>query len=212
VIDIGAFILANLPLTPVPGRPDLVLHQATPASGLGRLAAADDAGFGSPYWAYPWGGGLALARHLAAFPAVVAGRSVLDLGAGSGLVAIAAAKVGARAVRAADIDPYAAAAIALNAAANGVDVSVEMADLTDGCVADVEVLLAGDVFYAADLAASVTPFLARCRAAGVKVLVGDVGRAFLPLDRLRVLAEHPVTDFGAAPGQPLANGRVFAFD
>ncbi|NWM20010.1 methyltransferase, partial [Escherichia coli] len=90
----GDFIRARLPVLPVPGIPEIVLHKAVPASGLGRLAAADD-GFGSPYWAYYWLGGLALARFVLDRPETVAGKRVLDLGTGSGLVAIAAAKAGA---------------------------------------------------------------------------------------------------------------------
>jgi len=210
--DVAVFIRERMPLAPVPGRPDLRLHRATPASGLGRLAAADAERFGSPYWAYAWGGGLALALHLAAAPAVVAGRRVLDLGAGSGLVAIAAAKAGARSVLAADTDAYAVQAIPLNAAANGVEVQVETRDLTAGEPPDVEVVLVGDLFYARELAERVTAFLARCRAAGALVLVGDPGRAFLPLDRLTSLAEYPVADFGDAPDLGTALGRVFRFD
>ncbi|MGA0601930.1 class I SAM-dependent methyltransferase [Caulobacter sp. KR2-114] len=210
--DVASFIRERMPLTAVPGRPDLRLHRATPASGLGRLAAADAERFGSPYWAYAWGGGLALALHLAAEPGIVAGRSVLDLGAGSGLVAIAAARAGARSVLAADTDAYAVQAIPLNAAANGVDVKVVARDLTAGDPPNVEVVLVGDLFYARDLAERVTGFLARCRAAGALVLVGDPGRAFLPLDRLTPLAEYPVADFGDAPAFGTALGQVFAFD
>ncbi|NWO96542.1 50S ribosomal protein L11 methyltransferase, partial [Escherichia coli] len=79
--------------------------------------------FGSPYWAYYWLGGLALARFVLDRPETVAGKRVLDLGTGSGLVAIAAAKAGAASVLAADIDPYAMVAVPLNAAANGVAVA-----------------------------------------------------------------------------------------
>jgi len=210
--DVAAFIRANLPLAAVPGRPDLTLHRATPASGLARLAAADPDRFGSPYWAYAWGGGLALALHLAANPAIVAGRSVLDLGAGSGLVAIAAARAGARSVVAADTDPYAVQVIALNAAVNGVALQIEGGDLTAGPAPDVEVVLVGDLFYARDLAERVAGFLRRCRAAGALVLVGDPGRAFLPLDRLTPIAAYPVADFGDAPDLAAALGRVFAFE
>ena len=85
-IDPTDFIRANLPLAPVPGIPEIHLHKASPSSGLGRLAALDEHGFGSPYWAYYWAGGLALARHILDHPEVVAGRRILDLGAGSGLV------------------------------------------------------------------------------------------------------------------------------
>jgi hypothetical protein len=81
-----------------PTLPQILMHQATPKSGLGRIS--DD---GSPYWAYAWPGGLALAHHLIANPNLATGRSVLDLGTGSGLVAIAAAKAGARADKRAPI-------------------------------------------------------------------------------------------------------------
>lgn len=204
----GDFIRERLPLLPVPGIPEIVLHKAEPASGLGRLAAADDA-FGSPYWAYYWLGGLVLARFVLDRPEVVAGRRVLDLGCGSGLVAIAAAKAGAASVLAADIDPYAVAATQVNAAANGVRVEAVLGDLTDGPVPEVELILAGDVFYDPEPAARVTPFLARCRAAGVEVLVGDPRRAPLPVERLRGLAEY---EFAETDSGAMRVSEVFAFD
>ncbi len=71
-----------------------------------------------PFWAYPWAGGQALARYILDNPAAVAGRRVLDAASGSGLVAIAAAKAGAASVVATDVDPYAVAAIGINAQAN----------------------------------------------------------------------------------------------
>ena len=204
----GDFIRARLPVLPVPGIPEIVLHKAVPASGLGRLAAADD-GLGSPYWAYYWLGGLALARFVPDRPETVAGKRVLDLGTGSGLVAIAAAKAGAASVLAADIDPYAMVAVPLNAAANGVAVAAVQGDLTAGPVPEVDVVLAGDVFYDPEPAARVTPFLARCRAAGVAVLVGDPRRAPLPLERLRALAEYR---FAETDNGVLKPTSVFAFD
>ncbi|MEV5410092.1 50S ribosomal protein L11 methyltransferase [Thermopolyspora sp. NPDC052614] len=82
-----------------------------------------------PYWAFAWAGGLALARHVLDHPGLMAGRAVLDLASGSGLVAIAAARAGAASVIAADIDPLAGAAIALNAEANDVRVTVLLDDL-----------------------------------------------------------------------------------
>lgn len=202
------FIRERLPLLPVPGIPEIILHKAVPASGLGRLAAEDDA-FGSPYWAYYWLGGLALARFVLDRPEIVRGRRVLDLGCGSGLVAIAAAKAGAASVLAADIDPYAAAATRVNAAANGVRVEAVHADLTEGPVPEVDLILAGDVFYDPGPAARVEPFLTRCRAAGVEVLVGDPRRAPLPVARLRLLAEYAFAETDSGVMKPTA---VFAFD
>lgn len=207
-MDLDAFIQANLPLEPTPGVPEIRLHRAGPRSGLMRLAEADP-DFGSPYWARPWGGGLALARHVLDHPDTVAGRRVLDLGAGSGLVAIAAMMAGATKVLAADVDPYAVAATRLNAAANGVAVEAVHGDLTAGAPPEVELILVGDLFYDADLAARVFAFLERCAAAGARVLIGDPWRAFLPSDRLRVVAEYPVADFGD-PGGTARAAAVFA--
>ncbi|MBO9546689.1 50S ribosomal protein L11 methyltransferase [Caulobacter sp.] len=198
-MNLEAFIQDRLPLEPVPGAPEIRLHRAGPSSGLMRLADADP-DFGSPYWARPWGGGLALARHVLDHPETVAGKRVLDLGAGSGLVAIAAALVGAKAVRAVDVDPYAVTAAHLNAAANGVTIEVEQADLLDGDPPEVELMLVGDLFYEPDLAMRTETFLRRCVAAGIVVLIGDPFRAPLPTDRLTVLAEYPVADFGDVEG------------
>lgn len=198
-MDLETFILARLPLQPVPGVPEIRLHRAGPASGLMRLAEADP-DFGSPYWARPWGGGLALARHVLDHPETVRGKRVLDLGAGSGLVAVAAMLAGAGAATAADVDPYAVTATRLNAAANGVIVEAVLEDLIEGDPPNVDLLLVGDLFYDAALAARVMAFLRRCRAAGRQALIGDPWRAFLPSEGLSVVAEYPVADYGDPDG------------
>jgi predicted nicotinamide N-methyase len=208
VSDPEAFIAANLPVEPVPGVPGIRLHRAGPTSGLGRLAEADP---GSPYWARPWGGGLALVRYLLDHPEAVAGRRVLDLGTGSGLVAIAAARAGALNVTAADISPHAIAAARLNAALNEVEVTAVLGDLTAGPAADADIVLVGDLFYDPELAVRVAGFLGRCRAAGVEVLIGDPWRAHLPRPRLRLLAEYEVADFGDRVGAASPAG-VFALE
>lgn len=186
--------------------PEILLHRAGPTSGLWRLAATDEA-FATPYWAYDWGGGLALARHVLDHPHTVAGRIVLDLGTGSGIVAIAAAKAGAARVIAADIDRYAITATGLNAAANGVTIATLLGDPTEGSPPDADIVLVGDLFYAADLAERVTRFLDRCLQSNIEVLVGDPWRSFLPQTRLRLIAEYPGQDFGRAQTQ----NAVFAF-
>ena len=141
----------------------------------------------------------------------MAGRTVLDLGAGSGLVGIAAAKANARHVIAAYIDRWAIAAIGLNAAANGVAISTMLGDLTTGLPPGVDVVLVGDLFYAEDLARRLTAFLDRCLESGIDVLVGDPGRASLPRTQLRPLAEYPGPDFGNGNcGEPKRNA-VFNF-
>lgn len=210
LIDPAAFISANLPLASVPGLPEIRLHRAGPSSGLRRLGERDPQGFGSPYWAYPWAGGLALARHILDRPQTVAGRCVLDLGAGSGVVGIAAALSGAREVVASDIDPYARAVLALNAAANGVSFAAILGDLTtDAALPTTDLVVVGDLFYAPALAGTVLAFLDRYLAAGAEVLVGDLGRAFLPRARLRQIAEYPVADFGD-PAAALRSSAVFS--
>jgi predicted nicotinamide N-methyase len=189
-------IRSQLPLRPAPGFSDIALHLATPGSRLGQLLELAGEADQPPYWAYLWGGGAALARYLSEHPEVVQGRRVLDLGAGGGIVAIAAARAGAAHVVAAEIDAVARVALGLNAAANGVGLEIWGGDETAGEPLAVDVVLAGDVFYAPELGARVLGYLERCRAAGQAVLIGDPWRAFLPRGRLTVLAEYEVGDVG----------------
>ncbi|MGO4481528.1 putative nicotinamide N-methyase [Rhizobium pisi] len=197
--DPAAFIKANLQISPVPSIPEILLHQAGPASGLWRLAGRRQAD-PAPYWAYPWAGGAVLARHLLDRPETAAGRRVLDLGAGSGLVAIAAAKAGAMAVAAIDIDANAIAAIGLNAAINSVNIAAVAADITEASPPETDLLVVGDLFYDPALAVRVMGFLRRCQAASIEVLIGDPERAYLPQGELRRIATHAVADFGAGGG------------
>lgn len=209
-----AFIRANMRLEPLPSLPEISLYTAHPGSGLRRLLEPEDDGATEshpPYWAYAWAGGAVLARYILDRPSTVAGRRVLDLGAGSGLVGIAAAKAGASAVIAAEIDRNGVAALGLNAAANGVEISVIGDDITAGPPPPVGLVLAGDVFYGRDVARRVMPFLDRCLADGIEILVGDPRRADLPLARLKLLAEYPMPDFGDIKGAASKPSGVFAF-
>jgi predicted nicotinamide N-methyase len=153
---------------------------------------------GPPYWAFAWAGGLALARHVMDHPHLVTGRRVLDFASGSGLAGIAAAMSGAAHVLAADIDPLAVVALSLNADLNAVVIQATAADLLAENAfepANVDVVLAGDAFYDPSIADRVLAFLADCRAAGCEVLIGDPGRAHLPVARLKLIGaqEVPVT-------------------
>jgi predicted nicotinamide N-methyase len=207
--EIADFVKANLPLTPLAEIPEIQIHRAVASSGLWRLAQTAGEEFGSPYWAYPWPGGLALARHILDQPEVVIGRRVLDLGAGSGLVGIAAAKAGAKHVLAADIDRHAVIALGLNATANKVHLTAMLGDAFIQPIPDIDLLVVGDLFYDVTLAERATAYLDTCLNAGVEILVGDVGRAFLPLSRLARLADYPVADFGDAG--TLYPGTVYSF-
>jgi predicted nicotinamide N-methyase len=145
-----------------------------------------------PYWAFAWGGGLALASYLRDHPSVVADRRVLDVASGSGLDAIAAARAGASDVTAADIDPYAVAAIGLNARANAEKIGVVAADLLDDDPPEVDVILAGDCWYEESFGTRMTAWLARARSLGIDVLIGDPGRRYLQHDALKELATYEV--------------------
>jgi len=210
MIAVEEFIQANLHLLPVPFVPEVQLYKAGPTSGLNRLAEADG-DFTSPYWAHYWGGGLALARYLIDHPLLVAGRTLLDLGTGSGIVAIAAAVAGAAHVTAADIDPYAIAAAGLNAAANGVTVETSLGDPTSLPPAAVDVLAIGDLFYDADIATRVFALARRLAAAGSLVLIGDPMRTHLPLASLDEVARYRLSELtGAAhpSGKPACVYRL----
>jgi predicted nicotinamide N-methyase len=147
-----------------------------------------------PYWAFAWAGGQALARYILDHPETVRGRRVLDFASGSGLIAIAAMKAGAAEVTACDIDPFAIAAIGLNAGANGVSITPLQADIV-GQDRGWDTVLAGDIYYERDLAQRVTDWLLALSRRGATVLIGDPGRSYLPKDRLENLAvyEVPVT-------------------
>ena len=192
-----AFVRANTRLVAPPHVPEVRLHLADEALGLWKKTEELLArtGLPLPFWAFAWAGGQALARYLLDHPDLVAGRSVFDLASGSGLVAIAAARAGAAAVTASEVDQLAIAAIALNAETNDVVVSCTRGDALDGDGAGAEVVLAGDVFYERPMADRVLPFLERARARGASVLIGDPGRAYLPRTRFEALAtyEVPVT-------------------
>ncbi|HVY84737.1 MAG TPA: 50S ribosomal protein L11 methyltransferase [Caulobacterales bacterium] len=204
--QIRNFIAEHLLVAPVAALPEIRLHQAQPTSGLSRLRAMG-ASSDIPFWAFTWAGGLALARHVLTHPDLVANRRVLDFGSGSGLVAIAAAKAGAALVTAIDIDPAAIVAAELNAAANDVNIVSMLGDATNAETPDADLILAGDVFYDRDLAKRVLPFLQRCIAAGVDVLIGDPNRAPLPRRRLRLIAHYDTGDVGDAA---LSSSYVYA--
>jgi predicted nicotinamide N-methyase len=194
----GAAGLDRLRLATVPFVPEIRLHLAEdPIVLRARLEAEAGRGLPPPFWADAWAGGQAVSRYVLDHPDVVAGCRVLDVASGSGLVAIAAAVAGATAVTANDIDPYALAAIRLNAHVNGVAVRGRGGDLLDGDGDGADVVLAGDVFYSEPMAARMLPFLRRATERGARVLVGDPGRAYLPQDGLEIVASYDVSMMGA---------------
>jgi predicted nicotinamide N-methyase len=196
IADPAAFIRTETRLRPVPHAPEIQLHVADEATALWQRTEEElgSIGLPPPFWAFAWAGGQALARYVLDHAGAVRGRTVLDFASGSGLVAIAAAKAGAAQVLACDIDPFAVAAIRLNAAANRVAIDPIQADLL-GADGGWDAVLAGDICYEKDLARRAVEWFAVLCHRGATVLIGDPGRSYLPKDRLEALAvyEVPVT-------------------
>ncbi|WP_436837365.1 class I SAM-dependent methyltransferase [Micromonospora matsumotoense] len=208
-IDAPGDGLDRLRLVPTPFVPEVRLHLAEDAIvWWARMEAAAGRTLPPPFWASAWAGGQALARHLLDHPHLAAGRRVLDLAAGSGLVAIAAALTGATQVVANDVDPYAVAAVTVNARANRVRVQARHGDLLDDDATPADLLVAGDVLYDRELADRVLPYLRRAAASGTQVLVGDPDRGHLPWDVLEVVASYPVPTTEPSVDSPVRRVQV----
>lgn len=188
-----AFVRANTALIAPPHVPEVVLHLADEAHDLWHMTEEQlqEKGLPPPFWAFAWAGGQGLSRYILDNPEVVGGKSVLDFAAGSGLVGIAAARAGAQSVLCADVDPFCAPAVALNARLNGVEVAFSLCDLV-GADEGWDVVLAGDVFYDRAFAARLIPWFSALADRGATVLLGDPGRAYLPKERIAQLAEYQV--------------------
>ena len=197
--DPAAFIRAETRVKPVPHAEEIRLHLADEAMDLWQRTEEElgELGLPPPFWAFAWAGGQALARYILDTPDLVAGKTVTDFACGSGLVGIAALIAGAKSCHAVDIDSFAIEATRLNADLNGVEISVEQADITDAGPLETDLLFCGDVFYDKTMADKVLAFLDRTLDRGTPVLIGDPGRSYLPKDRLELLATYSVPVVGA---------------
>lgn len=206
-----AFVLRHTRLRPVPGLEEIRLHLADEVLPLWHAMQLEtgDPDAPLPYWAFAWSGGLAIGRHLRDHPQVVAGRRVFDLASGSGLCAVAALRAGAISAVAVDIDRFSIAAIEVNARANRHRVPTLLSDVLDDDPPDADVVLAGDCWYNAELAARVLPWLRRVQGAGIDILVGDPGRRYLPADTLTELARYDVRTTTELEDLDHKQGRVY---
>lgn len=193
ISDIPDFIRAQTRVLPVPNAPEIQLHLADDAVTLWQLTEEqlEEIGLAPPFWAFAWAGGQALARYVLDNPEIVCGKRVLDVASGSGLVAIAAMKAGAKSVIAADIDSFAREAAVLNAALNDVVLDARCGDAL-AMESDAEIILVGDLFYDRDIAARLLAWLEDKQSQGVQCLIGDPGRTYLPKDQLEQLASYEV--------------------
>jgi predicted nicotinamide N-methyase len=208
------FIAANTRLQTVPHAPEISLWLADEITPLWRLTEEElgEMGLPPPFWAFAWAGGQALARWLLDHPAEVAGKRVIDLATGSGLVGIAAMKAGAASVLAADIDPFCAAAVAANARSNGVEIAFTDANLLDAPPPPADLICAGDVFYEKPMAEAVLAWLKQAQANGSRVIVGDPGRTYFPQSGLTLLAEYTVPTTRELEDQEVKRSRVWSLD
>jgi predicted nicotinamide N-methyase len=204
--EVEALVRSATAVAAVPFVPEISLRTAAEPFGLWGRTERD----APPFWAFPWAGGQGLARYVLDHRETVAGRRVLDVASGSGLVAIAAARAGARAVLATDIDEHALAAIALNAAVNGArQVTPHRLDLAAADHGDAEVILAADVFYQRDLAAVALAFLKAARRAGATVLVADPARAFVPSADLTPVMTYEIPVLQVLEDTPVKTVTVY---
>ncbi|MEQ1710892.1 MAG: 50S ribosomal protein L11 methyltransferase [Hyphomicrobium sp.] len=188
------FIRANTRLLSPPLVPEIMLHLADESLAVWQKTEEElgEINVPPPFWAFAWAGGQALARYVLDNATLVSRKSVLDLGAGSGLAALAAKRAGARRVLAADIDAISLAAVALNADVNGLAVETTQDDLLAAPPRPFEIVLVGDLFYERQLAERVLAYCEAAKAGGALVLIGDPQRNYFPRDRFRCVGRYEV--------------------
>ncbi len=207
------FIRTNTALEPPPLVPEIKLHLASEDYPLWHKTSdqLDDMGLPPPFWAFAWSGGQALARYIVDNPEIVRDKTVLDFGSGSGIAAIAAAKMGATKVTASDIDEYAIAALEVNAAANGVEIDITDEDLT-GIDKGWETVLAADVCYEQPMSGAVTKWLRALAKSNTGVFIGDPRRLYLPKKGLEQLAKYSVKTTTHLEDTDLLNAQVWRME
>ena len=210
---VNPFVTGHTRLAAVPFVAELLAYLAEEPIALWEHTERDrGAQLPPPFWAFAWAGGQAVARYVLDHPDLVRGKRVLDVAAGSGLIAIAAAKAGAASVRAVEIDQLAVDAIGLNAAVNGVPVAAALDDVLagdGGDGGDADVVFAGDVFYSREMAGQMIAFMQRVAARGATALVGDPGRAYLPRAGLTRVAEYDVPVVESLEDAPVKRTTVW---
>jgi predicted nicotinamide N-methyase len=182
----GIIPAARLDVTPLPDCPAVKLLLLNADYPQGELdARALQRVMDNPlYWVFCWASGQVLAQYVMDCPGWVRGRRVLDVGCGSGVVAIAAALAGAREVVACDHDPHALAATERNARLNGVD--VVLSPDFEAIEGSVDLLIAADVLYDREN----LPWLQRFVERAPRVLVADSRLKHFDHPRYREIARR----------------------
>lgn len=192
--DPAAFIRANTMLHEPPLVPEVKLHLASEIVPIWQMTEEEleKSGLPPPFWAFAWAGGQALARYILDHPETVAGKRILDFGAGSGMIGIAAMKANAASVLSADIDPFAAASIRLNAEVNGVSLNVTTDDIVGSANGGWDVILIGDMCYERPLAERIETWVHSLVDGGATAYIGDPGRTYLPKSGLEKIVSYAV--------------------
>jgi predicted nicotinamide N-methyase len=207
--EISAFILAYTTVDAPPLCPEITLHLASALIPIWEAREAMGTATAPPYWATAWAGGQALARYVLDHRESVLHKSVLDLGSGSGVCAIAAAKAGATEVQAAELDPFALRAIAMNAALNAVTIHTISTDMTANSKCHWDVVLAGDLWYERLFAERATAWLRDLATNGCVVLLGDMRRNYFPKQGIEELARYSIATSVDIERDPVSTGIVW---
>ncbi|MEQ1890686.1 MAG: 50S ribosomal protein L11 methyltransferase [Alphaproteobacteria bacterium] len=209
--DPAQFIRDHTVLTQTPLAPEISLYVASEILPIWQMTEDEmqQVGLPPPFWAFAWAGGQALARYVLDNPGLVAGRRVLDFGAGSGLAGIAAMLAGAAQVCAAEIDPIAIIAIDLNARANKVAITAYEGDLVGQLDGGWDVVLAADVCYEGPASKRIVAWLDDLARAGALVLMGDPGRTYFPKSGHEKLISYAVKTTTELEDTDLRNTSVW---
>jgi predicted nicotinamide N-methyase len=205
------FIVRHTAVISPPACPEMRLHLASEVTPLWEATEAylEQNNIPPPYWAFPWVGGQALARHILDHPELVAGKAVLDFASGSGLVGVAAKMAGAASVLATDIDAVALAAIELNAEINNVSIEASTRDVLDSEECPWDLIAAGDVCYEKPMAEKTFAWLRRCSAKGARALMADPGRAYLPKTGLMRLGQMTIPCSADVENKPSRDVAIY---
>ena len=209
--DPAQFIRDHTVLTPTPLAPEISLYVASEMLPIWQMTEDEmqKVGLPPPFWAFAWAGGQALARYILDNPELVAGKRVLDFGAGSGLAGIAAMLAGAAHVSAAEIDPIAIIALDLNARANNVVLIPIEGDIVGQITQEWDVVLAADVCYEGPASQCIVAWLDALARTGVMVLMGDPGRTYFPKSGHEKLISYAVKTTTELEDTDLRNTSVW---
>jgi predicted nicotinamide N-methyase len=207
-------LLRGEPLRSVNGCSEIVAHQAQDVFALWqRWEERTGTRQEPPFWATVWPGAALACRVILDQPQLVRDQRVIDVGCGSGVVAVAAMLSGAREAVANDTNAEAVAAALENAARNGVTIAGLHADLTERneSFGPGDVVVFSELFYDGSSAKALQALAARAASGGARVLIADGGRPFFDGDGLQLLGEKvlPVSESLEGTGQRRA--RVFAW-